>query len=296
MVALGSRDVTPGARIDHWSLTQDTTGSPWVQAEVRLSPALKIRGGAGIHRQAPGFEEVVGLRAGTALQPERAVHADVGVERALGRDARLQVTIYHRQESGLLRLPDSEPRIVAGVLIPPSVTSRWVNALDGYARGVELLLQRRSSNGLTGWVSYSFGVNRYEDTITGERFDGDVDQRHTFNAYGMYRVTDRFSLAAKLRIGSNVPVTGYWDQRGEEYFVGTDAQRVSHSALLPAGHQGQSDVQPARQAAHAVRRTHERLRPRQRPVQHAVRQRADATGVRDSRADDSLGAVGWNSD
>ena len=123
--------------------------------------------------------------------------------------------------TGLLRLPDSEPRIVADVLIPPSVTSRWVNALDGYARGVELLVQRRSTNGLSGWVSYSFGVNRYEDTMTGERSTATSisGTRSTPTACIASRIA--FSLAAKLRIGSNVPAAGYWEQRGDEYFVGT---------------------------------------------------------------------------
>ena len=48
-------------------------------------------------------------------------------------------------------------------------------------------------------ISYSYGVNRYHDRTTNEDFDGDFDQRHTFNAYGLYRITNRFSLAGKVR-------------------------------------------------------------------------------------------------
>ena len=70
-------------------------------------------------------------------------------------------------------------------------------------------------------MSYSLGFNRYHDRTTGESFDGDFDQRHTFNAYGLYRLTNRFSLAAKLRTGSNVPAAGYWEQRGDAFFVGS---------------------------------------------------------------------------
>ena len=218
--------VTPGVRIDHWSMTGGTTASPWVQSELKLSPSLKLRAGAGIHRQFPGFDEAAGLYRGTDLRPERAVHTDVGVEQALGREARLQVTLYNRQERDLLRLPGSEVRVEDGQLLPPSPTSPWSNALDGHARGVELLVQSRSSNGLSGWASYSFGVNRYTDTTTGESFDGDYDQRHAFNAYLLYRISDRFSVAGKLRIGSNVPATGYWEQRDGNYFVGATRNDV----------------------------------------------------------------------
>jgi hypothetical protein len=95
----------------------------------------------------------------------------------------------------------------------------WRNSLDGYARGVEFLVQRRSTSGLSGWVSYAYGVNRYTDRFTHESFDGDFDQRHTFNAYGFYRLTNRLSLAAKVRVGSNTPAVGYWEARDGNYFL-----------------------------------------------------------------------------
>jgi hypothetical protein len=211
--------LTPGARIDHWSLTGATTASPWMQGEVKLTNTLKVRGGAGIHRQFPTFDEADGYRAGAVLTSERAYHADIGLEQTLGTSARWQVTFYNREERDLMRLPGSELQLVGGRIVNLVQTAPWINALDGHARGVEFLVQRRSQRGLSGWVSYSLGENRYHDRTTGEDFDGDFDQRHTFNAYGLYRLTDRFSVAAKLRVGSNVPAVGYWEQRGENYFV-----------------------------------------------------------------------------
>jgi hypothetical protein len=229
--------VTVGGRVDHWSLTGDAGGSPWVQAELPLSGTVKLRAGAGIHRQFPAFEEVGGPNAprlfpDPSLRPERAYHADVGIEQGLGSSARLQLTAYNRQEHDLLRLYGAEPRAPRA---PNSAEfAGWINTLDGHSRGVEVLVQRRSNSGLSGWLSYSFGVNRYRDRLTGESFDGDYDQRHTLNAYGMQRITNRFSLAGKLRIGSNTPVVGYWEQRNGDYFVGStrNALRVPGYARL----------------------------------------------------------------
>lgn len=114
-----------------------------------------------------------------------------------------------------------------GVLTGFSDSSRWVNALDGYARGVEFLLQRRSATGLCGWASYSLGFNRYHDQTNGEAFDGDYDQRHTFNIHASYRVTNRLSLGAKLRAGSNTPALGYWEERtGGTFFVSSTRKEV----------------------------------------------------------------------
>ena len=208
-----------GARVDHWSLTRGTESSPWLQADLRLRGTLKLRAGTGIYRQFPGIAETTGLHGNTSLRPERAFHADAGIEQALGSSARWQLTFYNRDERDVLRLPQSELRLVNGGLAGVSLTAPWINALDGYARGVELLVQRRSNSGLSGWVSYSYGVNRYHDRTTGETFDGDFDQRHTFNAYGLYRLTNRFSLAGKLRMGSNTPAVGYWEQRNGAEFV-----------------------------------------------------------------------------
>ena len=212
--------VTPGARVDRSSYW-GTTGSPWLLIESRLSSSLRLRAGAGIYRQFPGFEESFGFRAGADLVPERAVHVDVGLEQMVGSSTRFQVTLYNRDEKGVLRLPNSELRVVNGRLVPPSGTSEWTNALDGYARGVELLVQRRSTTGVSGWLSYSLGFNRYHDTTTGESFDGDYDHRHTFNAYALYRFSSKFSLAGKLRAATNVPAIGYWEERGGAYFVST---------------------------------------------------------------------------
>src|SRR5262249_62415078 len=84
--------------------------------------------------------------------------------------------------------------------------------LDGFARGVELMIQRSTSS-LSAWFSYAYGRNRYHDTVNGESFWGDFDQRHTINASASYRHSARASFVAKLRIGSNFPIPGYYAER-----------------------------------------------------------------------------------
>ena len=225
--------LSAGVRFDRWSLTDEGAVSPWFQAEARLRGRLKLRAGGGIYRQFPGFEEARGTFSPPpflgSLRHERAYHADLGIEQGLGATARVQITVYNREERDVLRLPGTDPRVLDGAeLLGPDV---WKNTLEGYARGVELLVQRRSSSGLTGWLSYSFGVNRYRDRTTpasfdDDAFDGDFDQRHTFNAYGLYRLTTRMSVAGKLRMGSNTPMIGYWREQNGAYFVGSERNEL----------------------------------------------------------------------
>jgi hypothetical protein len=100
-----------------------------------------------------------------------------------------------------------------------SATAPYASRLEGHARGLELLLQRRDPNGLSGWLAYSFGQSRYSDRVSGERFWGDLDQRHALNAYASYRLSTRWNLGAKLRLGSNFPVPGYYREQDGTYFI-----------------------------------------------------------------------------
>ena len=101
---------------------------------------------------------------------------------------------------------------------PPGYETR----LDGYAKGVEFVLQRSAPQGFSGWLSYAFGQNRYTDRVTGESYWGDLDQRHTLNAYVFYRISHRFSASAKYRMGSNFPIPGYYTRLGDAYFLSQD--------------------------------------------------------------------------
>jgi outer membrane receptor for ferrienterochelin and colicin len=211
--------VAPGARLDHWDLTDQTTASPWMQAELTLPHRLTLRGAGGVYQQFADFDETVGAFAGTDMQPERSIHADLSVEHRLTAASRLQLTLYNRQDDEVIRRPGADTRLVSGQLVRGSPSARHANRSQGYARGVEFLLQRSSPTALSGWLSYAYGKNRYEDTATGETYWGDLDQRHTLNAYGFYRFSHKFSASVKFRMGSNFPIPGYYAQQGDRYFV-----------------------------------------------------------------------------
>jgi len=209
---LGSRlTVTPGARVDLWALTGSTTASPWVNAEIRLSKRTRLLGGSGIYRQFADLDTVFGIQGGGRdLQPERALHVDAGVEHALGHQMHVRFNLYARHERDVLWTRGAEPHPTpAGTISQRSFTAPWVNALRGNARGAEIVVRRDTAAGFSGWAGYAYGHLRYTDTLTGERFWGDADQRHTLSLYGHYRLSNRTSLSSRYRYGSNYPMVGY---------------------------------------------------------------------------------------
>jgi hypothetical protein len=211
--------IMPGARVDRWSLTGQQTASPWVLTEWRGRRGFSIRAASGVHRQFPEFEHVVGMLGVEGISPERATTFDVGVEQTLRDKWRLAVSVFDREERAFIRRPGGETKIVNGRLMRGSQTAPYATRLSGDAAGVEVLAQRRDPNGLSGWLAYSFGKLRYTDTVTGETFWGDLDQRHALNAYASYRVSTHWNVGAKLRIGSNFPVPGYYRERDGAYFI-----------------------------------------------------------------------------
>ena len=218
--------VIPGARVDFWSLTDQRTASPWLQAEWRPAPRTTIRGGLGVYRQFADFEQVIGALGTAGMPPERATHLDLGIEHRFNSSLRGVVALYNRADESLIRRPGSETRLVDGEIVRGSITSPFASRLDGTARGIEVLLQRRDPNGLSGWLAYSFGRNRYEDVVTGESFWGDLDQRHALNAYVTFRLSARANVGAKLRMGTNFPAPGFYRRVAGEYFIGEERNEV----------------------------------------------------------------------
>ena len=195
---------------------------------------------------------------------------------------RWQVTLYDREEHGFFRRPGAETRLVLGRVVRGSTSAPYQQSLDGYARGVELLVQRKSTSGISGWLSYSFGRNRVSDQRTRETYWGDLDQRHTLNLYVFYRISDRTSVSAKLRAGSNVPAPGYYTQAGRRILRLLGTQRRAAADLFARRRPRQPHVQLVAQAPDALRRDHERAQPRQRPLQPAGRQHRHGARIQDS--------------
>jgi hypothetical protein len=115
-----------------------------------------------------------------------------------------------RDESDVLWTPGAEPRLLPdGAIHPGAFNAPWVNSLEGTAQGVEVIIRRDSPDGFSGWAGYAYGRLKYTEPATGESFWGDADQRHTLSLYGNYRLSNRTSLSARFRYGSNYPRIGY---------------------------------------------------------------------------------------
>jgi outer membrane receptor for ferrienterochelin and colicin len=218
-----------GARMDSTGLTGQTVAHPRASLEWRWGRSNKMDAGWGIFSQFPEVVPVQGRNGDPDLRAEVARTALVGYERLLGDKARFRIELFAREESNLQRNLNSLFRLVNGKVTAPDINFRYDNALRGHARGFEVYVQRRSANRLTGWISYTYTNSQRRDLVTGEVYSSDCDQRHTINIYGSYRFSESWNMSLKTRLGSGFPYPGYFEKRGEDFYLTT----VRNNVRLP---------------------------------------------------------------
>jgi outer membrane cobalamin receptor len=216
-----------GVRIAHATSTDDTSATPWLLAAWRLNQSWSLRAGAASAAQVPAIEQVAGTFGDPDARAERARYMDVALEHRIRTNLRWHVAVYDRREQDMLRLEDSETRLVGPRLVfASSLVPSWRNALSGSARGIEVTVQRADAARFSGWLGYLYARTRYDDGMTGESFWGDFDQRHTVSAFGQFRWSPQTTVVAKMRFGSNFPIAGYFQQRPAGLFAGANRNTV----------------------------------------------------------------------
>ena len=228
------RQSNGGALLSHSRLTSETIASPWIVGALPAWNRLTLRAGVSLNQQHPNIDAVLGSFGRPDVRREYARSADISRRASRVILAPPASDAYDRQERDVLRLEESEQRLVGQQIVLSSIHPFWQNALSGSARGVELTLAAAVPVGLSGWIGYAFGRLRYTDVPRQETFDGDFDQRHTLNTYAEYRLSPRTSVSAKFRMGSNFPLPGYYEMKPAGLFLNTirNTERVPIYARL----------------------------------------------------------------
>ena len=211
--------LTGGGRVEHSSSTGETLFSPRGSFGWAVAKDWKVRAAAGRYYQFPEFSQMFGRLGNPGLRAERSTHYNASIERRFGDRIRFLAEVYDREDDKLF-FSLFEPRLVGNDVTFDQFP--FQNSLRGHARGVELTLQRRSANKLTGWVSYAYSHTKLTDAQTGLTFASDTDQRHTLNVYGSYRFSETLNLSSAWRYGSGEPVPGFYRKVGQEYFLSNE--------------------------------------------------------------------------
>jgi hypothetical protein len=211
---LGNRlHVLGGIRMDGRQYLDVEPFSAQGSAAWRLASATELQFSVGRYSQLE-FPDVAfgqGTRPCFVEQDyQKSTHYSFGVEQRLDENTQARLQFFDRQVGEFVVNKQ-------GSACPPFVQLGTFNTAQRYSRGAQIVLQRRSSNRLSGWVGYTFVRARENALFTAPAqkifyspyFDSTTDQPASVNAFATYRLRPTVNMAAKFLYGTGFPaITG----------------------------------------------------------------------------------------
>ncbi len=199
-----------GGRFQDFTPLGEGVWLPHASAVITATAATSVSLAFGQYAQPPDLLQLYGAFGTPSLLAERATHETIAVDHFFSETLRLHAELYNRQEHEDIYSSETEFRLLpTGQVGFPVLGPVLGNNLDAYARGFEVTMQRRSTNHLSGWVSYARSNSEYRQPNTSFSFHGDYDQRNTFSAYAAYRLTRSIDISGNTRYGSGYPIPGF---------------------------------------------------------------------------------------
>ena len=211
--------VTLGGRLDYFSMIDNPLAlGPRAALRYGLTEATTLTLSGGTYYQSPSYIWLVSNPANTRLDFVRVNQAVAGVEHLLRSDLRVRVEGYVKDYGDYPSSVD-RPWLVlantgAGFGGAEEGFSSFgfddlISAGTGFARGVELLVQKRLSEiPLYGIFSLSYNSTEYA-AIDEESRPGLYDQRFILNLSGGWRINENWEVSTKFRYGSGTPYTPF---------------------------------------------------------------------------------------
>jgi len=204
--------LSAGARIDvyHAGLVTLLGIDPRAQLTLQLQPWLSLFAGVGLYQQPPSFPVALPGIDTYALQLglQRAIQGASGLEAKLPYDLSLKLTGFWQQyynandvviDFGTAICTSPPPESLSGF---PAQITRQVN---GQSYGMELLLRRKPTGRVSGWISYT--LSRSERIYSCGLRPSDFDQTHLLNVVVQVRLPWKLMAGARLYVATGRPVT-----------------------------------------------------------------------------------------
>ncbi len=200
--------VTLGSRLNYNTYNEDLTFAPRTQLRYQLSQRLALTGAAGIYYQTlPRY--LISQNAQIAnLRSTQANHLIAGIDYQLSRDTKLTLEAFNKEYFNAPVLPANNNVGDRSYVLDNA--GAFYESLDddgrAYARGVEMLIQKKLAVNFYGMFSASYFRTRYED-FNGEELNRNFDNRYLLSFIGGYRPNDIWELSLRWTMLGGRPNT-----------------------------------------------------------------------------------------
>lgn len=202
---LPSLELTPGLRLDHFTINGNTHLQPRLSLVYHLSGRTSLTAAAGVYRQNLPLTTLSMDPEYENLKAPAAYHAIVGLNHLLSENTRLTIEVYEKQYR-CFPLDPTQPAL----FVADDGGNRTALTDNGraYCRGVEIVLQKKLARDMFGLVSGSVYSSRYRD-YDGLWRDRIYGNRYLFSAEGGYVVSKKWQYSFRWIVAGGRPFTPY---------------------------------------------------------------------------------------
>jgi hypothetical protein len=215
-------NLTPGARFDYFAYNENKHFSPRFSFSYDLTNKTSINGATGIFRQNMPLVLLSQQPENKNLKDLEATHFVVGIDHLLTENTKVSIEVYDK-EYIKLPLDPAQPELS---IIDEVVRSGLFFAheeLSGtgkaYARGVELLIQKKLKEKLYGLISGSYSRSRYQD-YNGTWRDRAFDNKVMLTIEGGYKPNHKWEYSTKFVFAGGSPYTPFDITASEQSYRG----------------------------------------------------------------------------
>jgi hypothetical protein len=232
---MGTRwTLTAGGRADYFDGIHDKFAfSPRGSLSYALTDKIALSASGGIYRQAPSYIWLVTNPKNSQLKFEQADQLVLGIEDRIRPDTRIRIEGYFKKYHNYPASVSRPYLVLANTGAGYGGSEEGFAAFGtdelrsdgvGYARGIELTIQKRLSEiRCYGILSVSYGKTEFK-AIDGVNRVGLYDQRLILNLSGGYQFSRAWEIASKFRFGTGTPYTPY-DNQGKQTVAAYNSKR-----------------------------------------------------------------------
>ena len=209
-----------GIRTDYYNLNQEITYSPRFSATFQFDQKNSVSIATGTYYQTPEYNELLySYSTDKNTQSQKATHYITSWQSGFGKYINLSASIYYKKYDGIIPFYWSIGKKL----------SEKKNLATGDAKGFEAQLNFTYS-GITGWLNYSYLEAREKLNTESDYYPKSTDQRHTFNIFTKWDISNTWRLYIKYLYGSGYPHTpSIFDPVQQDFSEG-----AKNSLYLPA--------------------------------------------------------------
>ena len=187
-----------GLRGTYNSYNEDVNLAPRFSSRYQLTPRIGLTAAAGVYYQAVPRYLISQNPVLADLKSTQANHFIAGIDYLLTEDTKVTVEVYDKEYRNAPILPASNSVGDRNYVLDSFQQFYSILEDDGeaYARGVELLIQKKLAVDFYGMVSASYFRTRHKD-YTGTWQDRNFDNQYLFSVIGGYRPNDLWEVSIR---------------------------------------------------------------------------------------------------